>query len=196
MLAHGQDIDKIKNDPEEEYFLLCLCHSVDLECRFLFQSFFRDILSTGINTYSINLRQGLRRRNDDIEKIFHGLKRGNTSAIKFPSNSLALVHSHSQQQQLSDGRSRGGRNIIPPAAKRLKHNNNEGEQKLANTHKPKSDAWSAPERVTNPMATYFPDTPEGNVSKTRVAKIKFDHHATKDGSRDRAFVQSSICLPF
>ena len=46
------------------------------------------------------------------------------------------------------------------------------------------------------MATYFPDTPEGNVSKTHVAKIKFDHHATKDGSRDRAFVQSSICLPF
>ena len=46
------------------------------------------------------------------------------------------------------------------------------------------------------MATYFPDTPEGNVSKSRVAKIKFDHHATKDGSRDRAFVQSSICLPF
>ena len=46
------------------------------------------------------------------------------------------------------------------------------------------------------MATYFPDTAEGNVSKTRVAKIKFPHHATKDGSRDRDFAQSSICLPF
>ena len=67
---------------------------------------------------------------------------------------------------------------------------------MANTHKPKSDAWSAPERVANPMATYFPDTPEGNVSKTRVAKIKFNHHATKDGSCDRDFAQSSICLPF
>ena len=95
VLAHGRDIDKTKNDPNEEYFLLRLCHSVDLECHFLFESLFRDILSTGNDTYSINLCRELRTRNDNIDKIFHGLKRGDTGAIKFPSNVLALVHSHS-----------------------------------------------------------------------------------------------------
>ena len=146
VLAHGRDIDKTKNDPNEEYFLLRLCHSVDLECRFLFESLFRDILSTGNDNYSINLRRELRTRNDNMERIFHGLKRGDTGAIKFPSHVLSLVYSHSRQQQLSDGRSRGGGNIFPPAAKRPKNNNNDGERRLANTHKPKRDAWSAPKR--------------------------------------------------
>ena len=102
---HGRDIDKLKDDPSEGNFLLRLCHSVDLECRFLFLALFKDILSTGTGTYSMNLRREIRNRNDDIEKIFHGLKRGDTNTITFPSNVLALVHSHHQQQQRSDGRS-------------------------------------------------------------------------------------------
>ena len=193
MLEHGRDIDKVKNDPNEEYFLLRLCHSVDLECRFLFQSLFRDILDTGIGTYSLNLRQGLRRRNDDLEKIFHGLKRGNTSAIKFPSNFFALVYSHSQQQQSSRGRSRGTvggiGHITPPAKCRT---TDEDIDKNNRKHRP--DAWSAPPGATNPIATYFPDTEVGNVNKARVAKIKLRHHAMTAGTQE--FLQSPICLLF
>ena len=192
VLEHGRDIDKVKNDPDEEYFLLHLCHSVDLDCRFLFQSFFQDILSIGINTYSINLCQVLRRQNDDIEKILHGLKRGNTSAIKFPSNLLALVHSHSQQQS-SIERSRGkGGDIdhITPPAKQRKTDNDSG--RIMRKHQP--DAWSAPPGVTNPIATYFPDTETGNANKARVAKIKLRHHAMTQGSQE--LIQSPICLPF
>ena len=63
-----------------------------------------------------------------------------------------------------------------------------------NMRKPRPDAWSAPPGVTNPMATYFPDTEAGNVNKARVSKIKLRHHAMTPGSHE--FTQSPICLPF
>ena len=88
-----------------------------------------------------------------------------------PSNILSLVQSKQQQQQQQhqhfDGKSWGecgdGDRIILPAAKRSKNDKNNGDRKLANTHNPSSDAWSAPEGVSNPIATYFPDTAAGNV---------------------------------
>ena len=43
------------------------------------------------------------------------------------------------------------------------------------------------------MATYFPDTSDGNVNKTRFANIKFKHHR-KEQNQD--FGQSSLCLPY
>ena len=194
---HGRDIDNLMRDPDEENILLRLCHSVDLEMRFLFQRLFRDILATDTGTYSISYRK-IRKRDELIEDIFDGLKRGNTGCLKLPSTVLALVHSKQQQQQQQQQQRSVGRRqvggLLPPPPKRIKNDNNDGDRKLANTHKPRSDEWSSPEGVANPIATYFPDTAAGNVNKTRVAKITFNHHTTKPGGRD--FDQSSLCLPF
>ena len=186
---HGRDIYKLMNDPDEENISLHLCHSVDLEMRFLFQRLFKDILATGTGTYSIVYRQ-IKNRDEFIKNIFDGLKRGNTGSLKLPSTVLALVHSKQQQQQRSVGRRQVG-GLLPPPAKRSKNDNNNG-----NTHKQKlqSDAWSIPDGVSNPITTYFPDSAEGNVNRTRVAKIKFNHH--QKHKNDGEFLQSSICLPY
>ena len=191
---HGRDIDNLMSDPDEENILLRLCHSVDLEMRFLFQRLFKDILKTDTGTYSISYRQ-IRKRDELIEDIFDGLKRGNTGCLKLPPTVLALVHSKNQhqQQQRSVGRRQVGGLLPPPPPKRHKTNNDTGGEDRT-MKKPRPDAWSAPQGVSNPIATYFPDTEAGNVNRARFAKIKLKHHAQIAGSHD--FSQSSICLPF
>ena len=43
------------------------------------------------------------------------------------------------------------------------------------------------------MATYFPNTSEGNVNKKRFANIKFKHH---NRNQNQDWGQSSLCLPY
>ena len=101
MLKHGPEIDRLMRDNKEKHFLMQLSNQVVRECQFLFRDFYNDIKLIGTDLYQVESSRMVE-RNEQIVKIFEGLKRNNITRYKLPPGFLALLHP--QRQSSNEGR--------------------------------------------------------------------------------------------